>query len=297
MGLFGLSHATISVPSLQTASHFYSDFGLVNPARGTFRATSGSELRVVEGERRGLLELGIWTDDADDLSRAMHTAGVSDASSAAHSGAVRLRDPVTRLPVVLSLGARPSGSEEGTSEHHLPNDRASAVRRRGTLGPRRLGHVVIGSPDREATSRFLSETMGMRVTEHRSGVMTFLRCDTDHHNIAVVSSKTYFLHHTSWEVADIDEVLKGGQRLVGVDPARNLWGPGRHFYGSNYFWYFTDPAGMFAEYYSDMDEITDDEVWAMRTAGEQGGTHVWGPPHPHAFRELAEAPDLVAFGA
>ena len=28
------------------------------------------------------------------------------------------------------------------------------------------------------------------------------------------------------------------------------WGLGRHFLGSNLFWYFRDPAGNYAEYYA-----------------------------------------------
>ena len=37
--------------------------------------------------------------------------------------------------------------------------------------------------------------------------------------------------------------------MVAADPARHVWGLGRHGIGSNYFWYLRDPAGNFAEYY------------------------------------------------
>jgi catechol 2,3-dioxygenase-like lactoylglutathione lyase family enzyme len=308
MGLFGLSHATLSVPDTEAASDFYTGFGLDRVGDRVLRTGgSGSELRLVQGATRGLLEFGMWTDDEDDLARIAARAAAAGSSpgtrltpgAAGTEGApaIRVEDSVTGLPIVVSVRERqPAGRAAASGDHPL-NARADALRRKGQVEPGRLGHIVIGSPDREATTQFLADVVGMRVTEHREGLMSFLRCDSDHHNIAVVNSSRYFLHHTSWQVDDVDEVIRGGQRLVAVDPIRNLWGPGRHFYGSNYFWYFRDPAGMFAEYYSDMDEITDQEVWAMRTAGQQGGTHVWGPPHPHAFRELSEADDLVAFGA
>jgi hypothetical protein len=44
-------------------------------------------------------------------------------------------------------------------------------------------------------------------------------------------------------------------------PERHVWGPGRHYAGSNFFWYLKDPAGNFSEYYSDMDCIIDDQLW------------------------------------
>jgi hypothetical protein len=40
-----------------------------------------------------------------------------------------------------------------------------------------------------------------------------------------------------------------------------VWGLGRHYAGSNFFWYLKDPAGNFSEYYSDMDCIIDDQLW------------------------------------
>lgn len=40
-----------------------------------------------------------------------------------------------------------------------------------------------------------------------------------------------------------------------------MWGLGRHYLGSNFFWYLKDPAGNFSEYFSDLDCIIDDELW------------------------------------
>jgi hypothetical protein len=34
---------------------------------------------------------------------------------------------------------------------------------------------------------------------------------------------------------------------------------------------------------SDLDEITDDEVWAIQTSGQRGGAKAWGPPMPKHF--------------
>ncbi len=63
-----------------------------------------------------------------------------------------------------------------------------------------------------------------------------------------------------------------------------MWGLGRHAIGSNFFWYLRDPAGNFAEYYSDLDVIVDDEIWDPRVFDPiLDGNIAWGPHHPRGF--------------
>ena len=59
-------------------------------------------------------------------------------------------------------------------------------------------------------------------------------------------------------------------------PERHVYGLGRHYAGSNFFWYLKDPAGNFCEYYSDMDCIVDDQLWKagdLEGARSPGGRH------------------------
>jgi len=130
------------------------------------------------------------------------------------------------------------------------------------------------TPDREATQDFFLTTLGLRLTDQRGDHMTFMRCSTDHHNIAITQAPRHFLHHTSWEVDDIDQIGHGAGDLLAVDPSRNLWAWAA-LLRFEHFWYFRDPSGHYAEYYSDMDEITEDEIWAIRTAGQRGGAKAW----------------------
>jgi hypothetical protein len=44
----------------------------------------------------------------------------------------------------------------------------------------------------------------------------------------------------------------------------SFWGPGRHKFGSNWFWYFNSPLGCHVEYDADMD--LHDSSWAAREA-------------------------------
>ena len=66
-------------------------------------------------------------------------------------------------------------------------------------------------------------------------------------------------------------------------PERHVWGLGRHYAGSNFFWYLKDPAGNFSEYYSDMDCIVDDQLWTPEDLEGARGLFAWGPPPPPSF--------------
>ena len=59
------------------------------------------------------------------------------------------------------------------------------------------------------------------------------------------------------------EVLLAGTRFV-EKGYQSFWGPGRHQFGSNWFWYFNSPLGCHVEYDADMD--LHDERWTAREA-------------------------------
>jgi hypothetical protein len=122
-----------------------------------------------------------------------------------------------------------------------------------------------------------------------------MRCSPDHHNLLLQPCPVAFLHHTSWQVDDVDEVGRGATTMLEGHPERHVWGLGRHFIGSNFFWYLRDPAGNFSEYYSDMDSITDDQLW---TPGmwepSLRALYAWGPDVPPSMLEPDDLADLMA---
>ena len=169
--------------------------------------------------------------------------------------------------------------------------RADGVLRDGPVRPRKLGHVVLGSTDQGASQRFFTEGLGFKVSDTVPGLAAFLRCSTDHHNVLVQQAPVRFLHHTSWQVDDVDEVGRGATAMLEADPERHVWGLGRHAIGSNFFWYLKDPAGNFSEYYSDLDCIVDDALWTPGVWEGMKGLYNWGPPPPPSFlapEDLAE---------
>jgi catechol 2,3-dioxygenase-like lactoylglutathione lyase family enzyme len=169
--------------------------------------------------------------------------------------------------------------------------RADAVLADGGARPRKLGHVVLGCPEPDLSRRFFVDGLGFRVSDEVPDVAAcFMRCSSDHHNVLVQRAPVRFMHHTSWEVSDVDEIGRGAMRLLEGHPERHVWGPGRHTLGSNFFWYLRDPAGNFAEYYSDMDVIVNDESWRPNSWYGRDALYCWGPPVPASFIAPEDVP-------
>ena len=174
------------------------------------------------------------------------------------------------------------------------NLRAPAILRQEPVRPRKLGHVVIGTPDPEASQRFFVDGVGFKVSDEVRGIAAFIRCSTDHHNLLLQPSPVAFLHHTSWQVDDVDDVGRGAMTMLQGHPERHVWGLGRHFIGSNFFWYLRDPAGSFSEYYSDMDSITDDQLWTPGVwEPSLRALYAWGPDVPPSMLEPEDLAELM----
>jgi catechol 2,3-dioxygenase len=114
-----------------------------------------------------------------------------------------------------------------------------------------------------------------------------MRCNADHHNVALIKSDRPGFHHASFEVGGIDEIALGAARMRehGWEPA---WGIGRHCIGSNFFYYMKDPWGSYAEYYFDIDHIPDDAAWEARDWDPQYALMIWGPELPEDFVQNKE---------
>lgn len=54
-----------------------------------------------------------------------------------------------------------------------------------------------------------------------STVAAFMRCCTDYHNVLVQQAPVNFLHHTSWQVDDVDDFGRGATAMLEKDPSRH----------------------------------------------------------------------------
>jgi catechol 2,3-dioxygenase-like lactoylglutathione lyase family enzyme len=290
MALHRLTSITMGVPNVEETTEYYSDFGLAREDDGWLTTRDGGrQLRIVAARTRRLVDLHVGVDDQDDLDRAVRRLAGLGIDATPQPGSLTAIDQATGTRAFLEIADRFVQDRADPSVFNGPGRterqgrRAPGVLRTGAIRPRKLGHAVLGSPDWEATRRFFVDGLGFKVTDHIKGAGTFMRCSTDHHNVLVLGAPLAFLHHTSWEVDDVDEVGRGAQRMLEGNPERHVWGLGRHYGGSNFFWYLKDPAGNFSEYYSDMDCIVDDQLWTPEDLEGAQGLYSWGPPPPPSF--------------
>jgi catechol-2,3-dioxygenase len=125
------------------------------------------------------------------------------------------------------------------------------------IRPRRLGHVNVRTRQPDLLAAFLERVLGFRVSDViGDGAAYFLRCNQDHHGVAV-STGPGLLHHYAWEVRDVSELVRLCDHL---DDCRVevLWGPVRHGAGENIAVYHREPSGAVVEHYTDMERIYDD---------------------------------------
>jgi len=295
MALHGLTSITLGVPDVEAVAGYSEAFGLEpthtdESARRVFAtADGGDQLTFVPAPRRRLLEIAIGADDPDDIGRIAADLTALDVEFQRAEGRLQVQDPNSALNVTIAVAPRivqAAAKQEpynGPGRPDRANRRAPGIEREGAVRPRRLGHVVVGSLDQEASQRFFTQGLGFKVSDHAPGLASFLRCSADHHNLLVQQAPLNFLHHTAWEVDDVDEVGRGATAMLADHPERHVWGLGRHHIGSNFFWYLKDPAGNFSEYYSDLDCIVEDALWKPAVVEGARGIYNWGPPIPPSF--------------
>jgi hypothetical protein len=161
--------------------------------------------------------------------------------------------------------------------------------------PRTLSHVVYFVPDAAKAEAFYVKRLGFVCTDRFVGVGPFLRPagTLDHHTLFMIETPPFMkgCEHFTFHLGGPTEVMQAGARLV-EKGYQSFWGPGRHRFGSNWFWYFNSPLGCHVEYDADMD--LHDAGWIAREAPMGADTSQlflfqhrenWapgGPPAPEA---------------
>jgi catechol 2,3-dioxygenase-like lactoylglutathione lyase family enzyme len=301
MGLHGLASITVGVPNVDDTIAYYEDFGLAQTQPGVLSSSDGGEqLKIVAAPQRTLVELVIRADDRDDVARITDDLARLHLTPEATADEVSIVDPVNGVRAVVRVApplievSRPAPPYNAPASMARPAGvRASVTGRNGPVRPRRLGHVVIGTTDYQASVALYTRGFGFKISDYIPGVGAFLRCSTDHHNLLVLKAPVCFLHHSSWQVDDVDEIGRGAMAMLEGHPERHVWGLGRHYAGSNFFYYLKDPAGNFCEYYSDMDYIIDDQLWTPEDCEGANGLFTWGPPPPASFLAPEDLADLM----
>jgi catechol 2,3-dioxygenase-like lactoylglutathione lyase family enzyme len=133
--------------------------------------------------------------------------------------------------------------------------------------PRSLSHVVYFVPDFEKFEAFYAERLGFVTTDRFTGVGPFMRPagTLEHHTLFCIKTPPFLqgCEHFTFHMGGPTELMQAGKRFE-EKGYETFWGPGRHIYGSNWFWYFKSPLGCHVEYDADMDLHDDD--WIAREA-------------------------------
>ncbi|WP_127112603.1 VOC family protein [Shimia sediminis] len=147
--------------------------------------------------------------------------------------------------------------------------------------PRKISHVVLNTPDMEGLQAFYEGVLGFRVSDYSADQMVFLRCNSDHHSIALVRGQYPSVNHVAFEMPTMNEFMRGIGRMKhkGHVPS---WGPGRHGPGNNPFAYFVSPSGFVIEFTTELSLIDEEthqaQVWSRTDPEAMDQWMTAGPP-------------------
>ena len=291
-----LHRFVFSVPDLEKAADFYQAFGLdVRRVDGRIDLYTfghlhrwGSIYRGGGTKRLEYVSFAAYPDDFEALVKRLEEGHVPPAEPhrLADEKGVWVTDPEgIALQVVAGPKASPAAKDTAPVPQIMPGKGAAPSRSKcNPVRPRRLSHVLLFSSDVPRSVRFYTETLGLRLSDHSGDLIAFLHGAhaSDHHMLAFAKSDGPGLHHSSWDVATLDDVGLGMQQMIDRGYPDG-WGVGRHVIGSNYFRYVRDPWGSFAEYSYDIDFIPADVEWKAADHEPADSFYVWGPPVPDYF--------------
>ena len=242
-----------------------------------------AELVLHEADENSIRSLGF---------EAVSEAAVAEAASrVAEAGCTLVsQDPSLDCCVTGMRFVTPQGH---LFELHSPVETQIYGNRHATtgMGPLRIDHVNITSPEPAETRSQLETIMGMRLSERMvdDGLSWMRGANRLHHILGIVRGDTG-LHHYSWEVAEFSDYCRLGDLLDTVEK-NFIWGPGRHRPGDNTYAYYIDSCGAMVECAGNMALINDDDryvpnvITALKRPDNVRVMNVWGEPAPLPWRE------------
>lgn len=230
------------------------------------------ELQLLAAAEPGLDHIGLEVESMDELR------AVCDRAAAAGGSVLAAADEVG-----VEAAVRVAGPGDIVFELVVGMERA-------VLSPlpiptgfaRKLGHVTLVTRHCEELGRFLVDGLGFRISD-RVHPAVWLRCDADHHGIALIDALPHVVNHVAFELSGwaamqsyLDHLASLGRPI--------LWGPGRHGPGYNLFTYLPDPEGMLIEVYADLLRIDNDAAYVpMDWSDVPNVLNLWGPAMPQEF--------------
>ncbi len=300
MAVSFLKHVALAIPQsdLREAVAFYSDFGLLmSEGEGVVsfgcRGRRYDSVFLIPGAQKKKIHhvaMGATAEGLERVRDSVRTAGLQlEKAPAGFSGAgIWFRNPhgllfnVEDSPPEEPLAVEPEFRINSPGHYNRVNTIVMPPKSGiPDPQPRKLGHILLFTPDVDESIDFLDRVLGMRLSDRSADVVAFTHCQggSDHHVIALAKSAGIGFHHASFMVATPDEVGLGGCRMIEKGHTQG-WGFGRHAIGSNFFHYVRDPWGSYVEYYADIDYIADSDAWQATNWPLEDSLHAWGPNPP-----------------
>jgi catechol-2,3-dioxygenase len=289
----GLRSVSLYVPDLIKAETFYTDiWGLsivYKDAESTYLAGTGNDHHLIALHKKD----GVASVKEVTLrSHSLQALSVIAQLTIDNNGKV-LKEP--------SMEMDPAGGQSikiqdpnGRIFKIVYGDFRCEIERHEKDCPIRLAHVVMNSHDVNLSQPFLENVLDFSLAD-RTKIMAFMRCNQDHHSLALADSDNNALNHIAFVMPDLESVMRGGGRMRDAGYPIE-WGPGRHGPGDNVFNYFVGPFGVVIEYTSDVKQIDDNyPVGLPQNWGwAPGRSDQWGITMPPS-KELKNAQRIIFF--
>lgn len=295
VGVHSIDHFTLAVPDLAEEARFLRAFGLEVEAtqEGLLLRAGGSSHvwgKVIAGERKRLeyVSLGCYAQDLEEIGAQIHAAGgvICTPHSAGSSEGIWFRDFDGNLMQVKVSGKSMIDAKRRMEDMNVPSNTRGAPARSLAKGgrPTRLSHLALFTSDVSRALQFYTRAVGVKLADRSGDIIAFTygRHGSDHHLLAFLASVGGGLHHSSWDVPNIENLGLVNTRMRATGYGRH-WGPGRHVLGSNYFNYVRDSFGQWWEASCHIDYIEKDAEWEVADFADEDALYLWGPDLPPDF--------------
>lgn len=278
MNITGLHSIVYGCADLDAASRFFADlgfeardddsagatFGLADGMAIVLRPSDDNSLPAAPVEGDTAREI-VWRVGSDkDLRKIAAELSTDRNVRQTPDGVLHVTDDLG-YGLGFKVGAANPIALEAPVTNTLGNRRRKNTRADGaeTKIPKllRAAHVGLWAPGEvDDNKAFYVERLGFRETEYVKNIGVFLRAagSSEHHDIFLSrrGDRAGF-QHVACEVRDFDEVMFLGNHME-AQGWETHFGPGRHIFGSNIFWYLWNPAGGLVEITADLDCVDDD---------------------------------------
>jgi catechol-2,3-dioxygenase len=289
-----ISHVAIAARDLERQADFYINMCGLQPveraSQHLYLRASGRHHHVFEllKGHGGLDHVSFQIHEDEDIQRCADilatqglriTLGPEKEVEPGVGSVLRFLDPEGN-PIELV-----SGVEEISSAHET-----KAVK------PLSLNHAVLYAGDLSKQQSFYESVLGMRVTDTVPRLMTFLRCNPNHHSFGFIALPRRGLQHAAF---DLPSRVELSDLLIHMGDAgiKRVDGPGRHGPGHMLFTYFEDVEKNLLEWNTEIQQI-DEATHLPRAWDPEPALNLWQVPGhmgpPRGFRWILRALPVIS---